>query len=420
MQVGVLDDGQVCQFEGCMENDLLPARCTNCKLVFCSDHILSSAHQCRCVIDARLLQCPCCNAVVPTLPRQSPDEAVSAHLDRGCPSLPSQPITATSSGSKPSQQLDKSGNSTNNKHHRSTDGKSYTTRVPPMGMSAAGIAALRRQGRHAEADRMMKASLLEPQHPPGDATASKGTSVCGGSSKGATALPITNSSPSVPFLSLRDLLAQEAMNTLSTAVGRPLNVVVEKTTDAWAPLVYTIISSKSLQTENNTCTDSNETESSKVDSYRKSEVRESSSLNASTKSKGNTFRSELFLNIPPVYVFARRTHVVGKVVDTVCAKIEGRHPCFSSGKLSTNRSLVPQYLFVVPHHPPAEATAAMYPPLPLSSLVSDIGVIPRTLKKSSSVKMNVFLSNCETLPEELFGLLRHTHFSLEPSMCLIC
>lgn len=86
MQVGIYDkDDQMCQYEGCTEIDLLPARCSNCHKRFCSHHLAQSAHQCPAVVDVRVGTCPLCHRVVPLeYPRQNVDEAVSRHIDRGC------------------------------------------------------------------------------------------------------------------------------------------------------------------------------------------------------------------------------------------------------------------------------------------------------------------------------------------------
>lgn len=90
MQVGVYDrDDQTCQYEGCTEMDLLPARCSNCHKRFCSHHLAYGAHQCTAVTDVRVGTCPLCNRVVSLeYPRQDVNEAVSWHMDRGCRDVP--------------------------------------------------------------------------------------------------------------------------------------------------------------------------------------------------------------------------------------------------------------------------------------------------------------------------------------------
>ncbi|CBZ25620.1 conserved hypothetical protein [Leishmania mexicana MHOM/GT/2001/U1103] len=90
MQVGVCDrDDQLCQYEGCTEIDLLPARCSNCDKRFCTHHLSHSAHHCPAVADVRVGTCPICYRVVPLeYPRQRMDEAVSRHIDRGCRDVP--------------------------------------------------------------------------------------------------------------------------------------------------------------------------------------------------------------------------------------------------------------------------------------------------------------------------------------------
>ncbi|KAG5507648.1 hypothetical protein JKF63_06597 [Porcisia hertigi] len=102
MQVGVCDrDEQLCQYEGCTEIDLLPARCSNCHRQFCSTHLFQSAHQCPAVTDVRVATCPICSRVVPLeYPRQNLDEAVSRHLDRGCLDVPQGSSSSGTSAAK--------------------------------------------------------------------------------------------------------------------------------------------------------------------------------------------------------------------------------------------------------------------------------------------------------------------------------
>lgn len=421
MQVGILDDGQVCQFEGCMENDFLPAKCTNCHLTFCSEHILRSSHHCRGVVDAHPLQCPLCNVVLPISPAQSPDEIVSHHIDRGCLPPPKPPIT-TSTTWTPSFKVGKdpthlSGTSTNH-NGRAVGTRSQPIRQPPMGLSPAGAAALKRLGRQAEAEQLRKAP--EPERRPRDDCTAWG----GGSLQKGVGFP-TNTpsfSSSSSLLSLRELVAQKPWNTKSTAVGRPLSVVKEGTTDAWIPLVYTVISSSPSDGPSNPVarSEDNSPHTTPNKASAKEDVSGTPPLTRTVISKPSTSCSASFFSIPPMYIYARRTHVLGKILDNALEEIQLHHPCFSSARLSTTPSLALQYLFLVPPHPPAEATGAMYPAQPLSTLLEKIDTFRTDVGSSSLSNMIVFLSNRDTLPEELFGLLGHRESAAEASMCLVC
>ncbi|RNF25795.1 AN1-type zinc finger protein 2B [Trypanosoma conorhini] len=94
MQVGVSDDeSKRCTYQGCTEVDPLASRCRLCGGMFCASHTSVAAHACS-VFNALPLTCPICSQAVPLeRPGQSPDEAVSRHIDRGCrkaPPLPSR------------------------------------------------------------------------------------------------------------------------------------------------------------------------------------------------------------------------------------------------------------------------------------------------------------------------------------------
>ncbi|KEG15153.1 AN1-type zinc finger protein 2B [Trypanosoma grayi] len=90
MQVGVQDDeSKRCTFPGCEQVDFLAARCGLCGGMFCCEHTAASAHSCP-AFDKRSLLCPICGHHVPLEHSgQSPDEAVSRHIDRGCCPAPS-------------------------------------------------------------------------------------------------------------------------------------------------------------------------------------------------------------------------------------------------------------------------------------------------------------------------------------------
>ncbi len=77
-------DLNMCSLNGCTEVDLLPSRCKSCGKVFCSNHILLANHSCKAVVDKVAPTCPLCGQPVPLSPGQTPDRAVSLHIDRGC------------------------------------------------------------------------------------------------------------------------------------------------------------------------------------------------------------------------------------------------------------------------------------------------------------------------------------------------
>lgn len=376
MQVGVLDDGQVCQFEGCLENDFLPAKCTNCERMFCSEHILSRSHNCRCMPDARLPHCPQCDVVVPTLPGQSADEAVSLHLDRGCVP-PLKTPAPTSSVAK------------NNVHGN---------------MSRAGAAALARHGRGP------KPVPLGGGSPKLTHSASTPSAVP--TTENLQGRAVTKPTDSSSWISLFDLLHQKAKNTPSSAVGRPLGVAKEKNTAVWVRLVHVIISSTvSDKTSDNT---DHKTE-------EKSAQEKTTDRNALELSSSTNAASSSFLRVPPLYVYGRKTFTVGKVLDTVVEDIETHFSCLSSTSPSFNPSLVPRYFFVVHASPPRGATAAMYPPRSLSTLVWKVENISSSDQKISLASDALMIvSNCSTLPEGVFKLLRRQETPGETSTCLIC
>lgn len=396
MQVGVLDDGQVCQFEGCLENDLLPAKCTNCQKMFCSEHILSSSHNCHCMPDARLPHCPMCNVVVPMLPGQSADEAVSLHLNRRC--VPPLKTSATvSSPTKNSVYPSRSG-------AKPVTQNPLPSRLPPSGISAAGAAALARHGRGSK-----------PVHQGGGT--SKSTHSLGTSSGAPTTGSLqgkaeTDPTDSPMWISLSNLLLQKANNTPSSAVGRPLGVAIEKNTAIWVPLVHFIISS----TQSDESSDNTDHITEEKSTPKKKTERKESELSSSTISTSSSF-----LRVPPLYVYGRKTYTLGKVLDTVFESIETYHSCLSSASSFFNPSLVPHYFFVVHANPPRGATAAMYPPHSLTTLVGKVENTSSSEKKISLASgALVFVSNCSTLPEDLFKILQRRQAVPEPSTCSIC
>jgi len=80
----MLSIGKVCSFPGCGENDFLPSKCGTCGKTFCHNHALAQRHQCV-RHDAVVPHCPLCGAVVPLYSPDEPvDQAVDAHIRRGC------------------------------------------------------------------------------------------------------------------------------------------------------------------------------------------------------------------------------------------------------------------------------------------------------------------------------------------------
>lgn len=76
----------MCMFRGCTENDLLPVKCGKCWKLFCTRHMPYAAHECQAHRDNVVPTCPICQRPIPLLPGQSPDVAVSRHIDSGCTS----------------------------------------------------------------------------------------------------------------------------------------------------------------------------------------------------------------------------------------------------------------------------------------------------------------------------------------------
>jgi len=80
----MLSIGKVCSFPGCSLTDFLPSKCGACGKTFCYQHALGQKHQCQ-RRDALVPTCPLCNALVPlTSPEEPVDQAVDAHIRRGC------------------------------------------------------------------------------------------------------------------------------------------------------------------------------------------------------------------------------------------------------------------------------------------------------------------------------------------------
>lgn len=63
--------------------DVLPARCGKCGKLFCTAHIAYGAHQCTAFKDTTAAVCPVCQQAVQQRQGETPDAAVSRHLDNG-------------------------------------------------------------------------------------------------------------------------------------------------------------------------------------------------------------------------------------------------------------------------------------------------------------------------------------------------
>lgn len=299
MQVGVFDDGQLCQFDGCTVRDLLPARCSNCQLVLCSEHILANAHHCRCAPDARLPRCPLCGVVISVPPGESVDNVVSAHIDRGCPqgAAASPPHQTTASGTA-----------------RPTSSRN------PWLIS---------QGQNPP---VYKSAPLPPprtyQQPAATTTAA------------AAARPSTARPPG-QLTTIQTVLDLPPQNTKATALGRPAHSEAQwDGAEVWTPVVHVLLFRDTVAGGN-----------------------------------GNDGGAPV-LNVAPMYVYARRTHALGKVVDAVVTELQQRGELTTTATrapgtaaASAGSAAPPRYLYLLATPVPLEATPAMFPPLPLSGLI---------------------------------------------------
>ncbi|CAF1063963.1 unnamed protein product [Adineta ricciae] len=89
--------GQHCSAKGCNKLDFLPMKCDACSAILCKDHIKYDEHQCSSSYrkNVQIPVCPLCNQHVPYEYRdQSPDRAVSAHIDRDCRSRKREKVYA--------------------------------------------------------------------------------------------------------------------------------------------------------------------------------------------------------------------------------------------------------------------------------------------------------------------------------------
>ncbi|CAF1025628.1 unnamed protein product [Adineta ricciae] len=89
--------GQHCSAKTCNKLDFLPMKCDACNAILCKDHIKYDEHQCSSAYrkNVQIPVCPLCNQHVPYEYRdQSPDRAVSAHIDRDCQSRKREKVYA--------------------------------------------------------------------------------------------------------------------------------------------------------------------------------------------------------------------------------------------------------------------------------------------------------------------------------------
>lgn len=88
--------GKQCAIENCLQkNDYLILKCTFCKLQFCNSHSkpresqqesdVQGGHFCHAFpVDARTIQCPVCNQIIPVPKGNDPDLLVNDHISKGC------------------------------------------------------------------------------------------------------------------------------------------------------------------------------------------------------------------------------------------------------------------------------------------------------------------------------------------------
>lgn len=220
-----------------------------------------------------------------------------------------------------------------------------------------------------------------------------------------------------PSVTLDALLALPPANTATTPVGLPPGRALRHVEEegVWVPLVHIL-------------SDTTTTAASPSPALRGTEKKSGASNKVVTVS---AFCSR-YEKIPPLYVFMRTSFTLGKVVDAVVLELELHRGRF------TDPTRRPQFLFVIPSTPPAEATPAMYPPQPLSGTVSTTvsGAVggalfspspgERTGKTNRRHEVILFLSNRDTLPEEVLEAIRENRLSSsrpqkenEESTCLV-
>lgn len=77
--------GARCALSSCKKLDYLPLRCGGCRQLYCSEHQRPETHQCSSPNHNTVPTCPLCQAPVPILTGMTADDAMSLHIDAGCP-----------------------------------------------------------------------------------------------------------------------------------------------------------------------------------------------------------------------------------------------------------------------------------------------------------------------------------------------
>ncbi|CAG7853541.1 SubName: Full=Uncharacterized protein {ECO:0000313/EMBL:CCA73316.1} [Serendipita indica DSM 11827] len=84
----LLSAGTTCSHDACRTIDFLPFKCSHCAQSFCTEHWKPADHDCKqydaAAEDRILPQCPFCSKPVLVLPKQDPNDAMEAHIDRDC------------------------------------------------------------------------------------------------------------------------------------------------------------------------------------------------------------------------------------------------------------------------------------------------------------------------------------------------
>ncbi|GET87824.1 hypothetical protein, conserved [Leishmania tarentolae] len=320
MQVGVYDrDDQICQYEGCTEIDLLPARCSNCGKRFCTHHLSHSAHRCPAVTDVRVGTCPICDRVVPLeYPRQRVDEAVSRHMDRGCRDVPQG---GSSGGGATANGRRLGGSVRPCSIHGCHDASETRVKCDQCGQTFC----LQHRGRLQHHCRAASATRITVASPPSERGVGMSASSLG--RKAAT---------------VAHLLTHPA-NTPEKAVGK----ATELPSDMATCLMCFLIPTPVLKKDDNA-------------------------------------RFDEFEPVPSFFMFMPKNTALGRLLDTAVD-----HAAMNSSAVRTGK---PWNLFVVTLPIHAEAEAAYFSPLPLSTVVrkSPIGMAERAI---------VFLSPLRALPK---------------------
>ncbi|AYU78041.1 AN1-like Zinc finger containing protein [Leishmania donovani] len=334
MQVGVYDrDDQMCQYEGCTEIDLLPARCSNCDKRFCTHHLSHNAHHCPAVTDVRVGTCPICYRVVPLeYPRQRVDEAVSRHIDRGCRDVPQGSLFyggAVAKG-RPGQ----------------ASGRRLGGPIRPCSIQGCHEASETR----VKCDQCGQTFCLQHrgplQHHCRAAAATRSAVASSPSDRDAGMLV---SLPGDKAASVACLLTHPA-NTPEKAVGKATELPSDMVTCLVCFLIPTSVFKKDC---NAGC--------------------------------------EEFEPVPSFFMFMPKNTALGRLLDTAVDRAAMSSPAVRTGK--------PWNLFAVTLPIHAEAEAAYYSPLPLSTVVrkSVVGMAERTI---------VFLSPLQALPESVIKVVK--------------